>query len=131
MVRGFQFTVGLGTAVGLVMKEAVCKGTAQPLVEKHKGEGDLGSLASQSIGVAFAIPLDQTMRLHFAQIIAKLIQAVVPSGEFESGQEGVVDLLGSPSSDRSAAMQQDFHEADHARVVNLDAGKLGGSHRDG
>ena len=67
--------------------------------------GDLGSLAGQPIGVAFAVPLDQTMRLHFAQIVAELIQPVARSGEFEGSQEGVVDLLGSPSADRGAAMQ--------------------------
>jgi hypothetical protein len=65
-------------------------------VEKHEGEGDLGSLACQPIGVAFAVPLDQAVRLHFAQIIAELVQAVARGGELEGDQEGVVDLLGRP-----------------------------------
>jgi hypothetical protein len=50
---------------------------------------------------------------------------------WKSTQERVVDLLGSPPAGRGAAMQQYFHEPDHARVVDLDAGKLRGSHRDG
>src|SRR5439155_14882698 len=99
-------------------------------MEKHKGEGDLGSLVGQLVGVALAIALDQTMRLHFAEIITELIQAVAGSGELEGGKDGIVDLLGSPPTDGRATMQQGLHEPDHARVVDLDAGKLGGSHRD-
>src|SRR5258705_1140336 len=71
------------------------------------------------------------MRLHFAQIIAELIQAVACSRKFKGGQDRVVDSLGRPPADRSAAMQQNLHEPDHARVVDLDARKLRGSHRDG
>jgi 23S rRNA U2552 (ribose-2'-O)-methylase RlmE/FtsJ len=57
--------------------------------------------------------------LHFTQTIAELIQSVAPRGKFEGGQEGVVDLLGSPTADRNAAVQQDLQEADQARVVYL------------
>ena len=41
-----------------------------------------------------------------------------------------MDLPGGPTADRRAAVEQHLHEPDHARVVDLDAGKLGGSHRD-
>jgi hypothetical protein len=34
----------------------------------------------------------------------------------------VVDLLGRPAAEMSAAMQQDFEEADDAGLVDLDAG---------
>src|SRR4029077_10769366 len=34
----------------------------------------------------------------------------------------MVDLLGGPAADVTAAMQEDFKEADDARVVDLDAG---------
>src|SRR6476659_3803272 len=62
-----------------------------------------GSLGGQPIGVAFAVPLDQAMRLHFAQILAELVQAVARSGESEGGEAGVVDLLGRPPAGRCAA----------------------------
>src|SRR5580700_1134523 len=39
----------------------------------------------------------------------------------EGGEDGVVDVLGRPAADMTAAMQ-DFEEADDARVVDLDAG---------
>ena len=34
----------------------------------------------------------------------------------------MVDLLGGPAADMTAAMQEDFEEADDARVVDLDPG---------
>ena len=40
----------------------------------------------------------------------------------EAGEDGVVDLLGGPAANLSAAMQEDFEEADQTRVVDLDAG---------
>src|SRR4029077_20323047 len=38
----------------------------------------------------------------------------------EGGEDGVVDLLGGPAADMTAAMQEDFEQADDARVVDLD-----------
>src|ERR1700722_19053337 len=40
----------------------------------------------------------------------------------EGGEDGVVDVLGRPAADMTAAMQEDFEEADDARVVDLDPG---------
>src|ERR1700736_2541260 len=40
----------------------------------------------------------------------------------EGGEDGAVDVLGRPAADMTAAMQEDFEEADDARVVDLDAG---------
>ena len=42
-----------------------------------------------------------------------------------------MELLGAPAADRGAGMQQHLHEANHAGVVDLDAGVLGGAHGDG
>src|SRR5207245_3974510 len=41
--------------------------------------------------------------------------------------DDLVELLGAPAADRGAGMQQHLHEANHAGVVDLDAGILGGS----
>src|SRR5215472_2073754 len=60
--------------------------------------------------------------LELAQVVAELVQAVGIGGEVEAGEDGVVDLLGGPAANLSAAMQQDFEEADEAGVVDLDAG---------
>src|SRR6202035_5021376 len=40
----------------------------------------------------------------------------------EGGEDGAVDVLGRPAADMTAAMQEDFEEADDGRVVDLDAG---------
>src|ERR1700726_909845 len=40
----------------------------------------------------------------------------------EGGDDGMVDLLGGPAADMTAAMQEDFKQADDARVVDLDPG---------
>ena len=51
-----------------------------------------------------------------------MVQAVGTGGEVEAGENGVVDLLGGPAANLSAAMQEHFEEADKTGVVDLDAG---------
>jgi hypothetical protein len=34
----------------------------------------------------------------------------------------VVDLLGGPAADMTAAMEEEFEQADNARIVDLDPG---------
>ena len=62
------------------------------------------------------------MAFELAEIVAQLVQAVGTGGEVEAGEDGVVDLLGGPAANLSAAMQEDFEEADKTGVVDLDAG---------
>ena len=101
-------------------------------MEKHEDEGDLGPFLGQPVGVSFAVALDQTMRL----------QSCADRSGVDSGRSGqrrcrkAVRMaswicLAVHPPDRRAAVQQDFHEPDHAGVVDLDAGELRGSHRDG
>ena len=68
----------------MVVKEAVGKGAAPALVEKGKGEADSGSFGGQPIGVAFAVPFEQTPRFHFARVKAELIQSVAGSGKMKA-----------------------------------------------
>src|SRR5207247_1002622 len=42
--------------------------------------------------------------------------------EAEGGQDGLMDLLGRPATDVRSAVQEDFHQPDDARLVDLDAG---------
>jgi hypothetical protein len=44
----------------------------------------------------------------FAQIIAELIKTITFIGEMEGGEDGLVDLIGSPASDMSAAMEENL-----------------------
>src|ERR1700730_4896996 len=42
--------------------------------------------------------------------------------EAEGGQDGLMDLLGRPATDVRSTVQEDFHQPDDARLVDLDAG---------
>src|SRR6202030_4015254 len=42
--------------------------------------------------------------------------------KIEGGDDGMVDLLGGPAADMTAAVQEDFKQADDARIVDLDPG---------
>jgi hypothetical protein len=96
-----------------VVKEAVGEWAAELFVEEHEHEGDPGSFVG------------------FAEIAAKLIQTVAIGGYAEGCEYCVVDVFGSPATHRSAAVQEGFHEADHAGVVDPDAGELRCSSGDG
>ena len=49
-----------------------------------------------------------------------MVQAVGAVGKIEGGDDGMVDLLGGPAAEMTAAMKEDFEQADNARIVDLD-----------
>src|SRR5712672_4616399 len=108
--------------VGAVVEAAVGERAAEAFVEEQKKQGDLNPLGGETVGVAGAVTLQQPVALQLAQVVAQLVEAVGAVGEVEGGEDGMVDLLGGPAADVTAAMQEDFKEADDARVVDLDAG---------
>ena len=114
-----------------MVKEAVGEWAAKLFVEEHEDEGDLGSFVGEPVGITFAVAFQQPVRFHFPEVVAELIQSVAIGGHAEGCEYGAVDVLGSPATHRSAAVQEGFHEADHAGVVDLDAGELRCSNGDG
>src|SRR5438105_8324895 len=108
--------------VGAVVEAAVGERAAEAFVEEQKKQGDLNPLGGKTVGVAGAVTLQQPVALQLAQVVAQLVEAVGAVGEVEGGEDGMVDLLGRPAADVTAAMQEDIKEADDARVVDLDAG---------
>ena len=48
------------------------------------------------------------MTFEFAEVVAKLIQAVGFGGKLERGEYGLVDLLGGPASDGIASVEKDI-----------------------
>src|ERR1700745_3017709 len=70
------------------------------------------------------------MAVQLAQVIAQLVQAIAPLRETEGGQDGLMDLLGRPATDVCATVQEDFHQPDDARLVDLDAGIAPGADGD-
>ena len=69
----------------------------------------------ETVSVTGTVTLDQSMTLEFAQVVAQLVQAVSLLGEMEGGEDGLVDLLGGPTADVRAAVQENLEQADHAR----------------
>ena len=122
VICGFQFTVWLVTGDGAVVEAAVGERTAEPLVEEEKEQRDLDAFRGEAVGVAGSIPLQQAVTFEFAQVVAQLVDAVASVGEMEGGDNDLMDLLGGPAADVAATMQEDFEQADDARVMELDAG---------
>ena len=54
------------------------------------------------------------MAFELAQIVAELVEAVGTLGQVEAGEDSVVDLLCRPAAEMTAAMQEDFEQADDA-----------------
>jgi hypothetical protein len=47
-----------------------------------------------------------------------VVQAVGSCGEVEAGEDSVVDLGGGPAANLSAAVQEDFEEANEVGIVD-------------
>src|ERR1700739_4480719 len=122
VVGGFEFAGRLVSDVGAAMEAAVGERAAEPLVEEQEEQRHLDAFGCEAIGVAGAIALQQAVGLELAQVVADLVQAVSSVGEVEAGKNGVVDLFGGRAAEMTAAMQEDFEEADNPGVVDLDAG---------
>src|SRR5207253_6206725 len=71
------------------------------------------------------------MCFELAQVITELGEGVVFGGELEGGEDGLMDLAGAPSAELGTAVEQDFHKAEHAGVLDLDAGDFGVSRGNG
>ena len=113
------------------MKKTVGQGAAQLFVKQDKQQGDFGAFVGEPIGITLAVALDQAVRFHFAEVVAQLVEAVAFVRQTVGREDGVMNLLGAPTSETSAAVQQDFHQTNHPRVMDLDSGKPGRSHGDG
>src|SRR5271167_1308465 len=122
VICGFQFTVWLVTGDGAVVEAAVGERTAEPFVEEEKEQRNLDAFWGEAVGVSGSIPLQQAVAFEFAQVVAQLVDAVASVGELEGGDNGLMDLLGGPAADVGATVQEDFEQADDARIMQLDAG---------
>src|SRR3990172_8182210 len=77
---------GLGDS-GAV-EQTVCQGTADALVKENEQQRDLHTLVGKSVSIAFAIPLEKSMGLHLAEIIAVLVERVVLGSNDETAEDG-------------------------------------------
>ena len=90
---------------------------ADALVEKDKHQSCFQPLVGKPVKIASALALQQSMGFEFSQIIAQLREGVV--FEMVSADDQLMDVGGAPSRHLSAAMEQNFHQPNHASVVDL------------
>ena len=73
VVGGFKFAVGAVNGIGLMMETAVGQGAAQALVEEQEQERGLEAFVGETVGVARAIPFQQSVALELAEIVTQLV----------------------------------------------------------
>src|SRR6202007_1457195 len=76
VVGGFEPAVWPMLGVRTVVKAAVGERSAQALMEEQEEQCDLNPLGGEKVGIARAVALEESVPLEFAQIVAKLVEAV-------------------------------------------------------
>ena len=87
-----------------MVEAAVGEWPADPFVEEQEEEGDLDAFGGEAVGVTRSITLEQCVALELAQVVAELVQAIGAVGEVKGSEDGMMDLLGCPAADMSAAV---------------------------
>ena len=131
VVGGFEAAVRPMLGVWLVVEATVGERSAQALVEEQEEQCDLNPLGGEQVGVARAVALEESVPLEFAQIVAKLVEAVSLGGDVEGSEDGLVDFACRPTADMSSSVQQDLEETNDPRVLDFDAGIADRADRDG
>ena len=65
------------------------------------------------------------MGFELAEVVTELGEGIAFGGELEGRKDGLMDLSGAPSAELGTAVKQDFHKAEHAGVLDFDAGDFG------
>ena len=69
-----------------MIEQTVGEGTADALMKEDEEHGDFAPLVREPIGVAGAIPLDEAVGFHFAQVVADLGEGIRRGREGERGE---------------------------------------------
>jgi len=96
-------------------------GPQSGLWKNKNSRTNLDTFRGETVSVTGTVTLDQFMPLEFAQVLAQLVRAVSSLGEMEGSEDGLVDLLGGPTADVSAAVQESLEQADDAHIVDFDS----------
>jgi hypothetical protein len=66
VIGGLQFAVWAFCWIGFVVEAAVGEGATEALVKEQEQERDVNAFGGQAVGIASAIPLEQTVPFEFA-----------------------------------------------------------------
>ena len=115
------------------MKEAVGKRTAHTLMEEDEHKADLDALVSEAVGIVMGIAHNQSPRFHFSKVVAELGKEIGSFGQSVGLEDSLVKRGGGEALDLVGGMEQGFHQAHHAGILDLDAGYAGSTrgHRQG
>lgn len=108
-----------------MMKEAVRKRITNPFMEEDEHEAHLGALISEMIGVVTGVACDQSSGFHFSEVVAELGKGIGSFRQPVGLEDSLVKRGGREALDHIGGMEQGFHEAYHAGILNLDAGDAG------
>src|SRR3974377_2575696 len=113
------------------MEEAEGKRAADALMEEDEEQGGAGALGAEARRITAAVALEQSMGFELAQVGAQLGKGVIGGREVEAFQDRLMELGAPPAPELGAGVEQDFHEAQHAGVVDFDAGDFVSAGGDG
>ena len=103
-----------------MVKEAVGEGATDALVEENEYEADLDALVREAVGIATAIAYDQSPGFHLSEIVPELGKGIIFYGQPVGLEDSLVKHGGGKPLDLVGGMEEDFHEAHHAGVLDLD-----------
>ena len=104
VVGGFEFAGRLVSGVGAMVEAAVGERPAESFVEEQEEQRNLDAFGGEAVGVPSLLTLEQSVALEPAQVVAQLVQALGGIGEVKGGEDGLMDLLGCPAADMTAAV---------------------------
>ena len=108
VVSGFQFAIGAMCRIGFVVKLAVGQRATEAFVEEQEQERHLNAFCCEAVSVTVLLAIQQAMAFEFAEIVAELVQPVRLRRELEGGEDGGVNLFGSPTADGVAPVQENL-----------------------
>ena len=108
-----------------MVKECVGQWAADALLKQDEHGGHFDPFVGEPVRVTSALALKEAVCSQLSYVVAELGEGIRVRGESERLEDRGVDLGGAPGGELRSAMEEDLHQAKHARVVDLDARHFG------
>jgi hypothetical protein len=89
------------------------------------------AFSGELVAVVGTVALKQAVAFEFTQIVTEFVESIGFVRGAESGEEGLVDLLGRPTSGLSSGVEQDLQEPNDPTLMDFDSGVVHGADGDG